>query len=99
MKTYFAGKIKIGDNEQILFIRTREAEKSPNRFHVHEIFTEQDIIERSERLTRASMLAETNINHSDLYRIIAYPFIKGKSLEIDTVTDVNCKSKCKLNCV
>ena len=42
---------------------------------MHEIFTEKDIIERSERFNRVSVLQTGTFNRSDLYRIIINPFL------------------------
>ena len=40
---YFAGKIKYGDDEKIVFCRVREADGDTERFYVHEVFTEDEI--------------------------------------------------------
>ena len=50
---YFAGKVKIGDNDKIVFVRTRKNAGRANRFYVHEVFTEEEIIKLgANRLTR-----------------------------------------------
>ena len=40
---YFAGKIKYGDEEKIVFCRVRKAAGDTERFYVHEVFTEEEI--------------------------------------------------------
>ena len=40
---YFAAKIKINDEDRVIFIRVRKAEGDTNRFYVHEIYTEEEI--------------------------------------------------------
>lgn len=40
---YFAGKIKYGNDEKIIFCRVRENKGEKNRFYVHEVFTEDEI--------------------------------------------------------
>lgn len=48
---YFAGKIKYGNEEKIVFCRVREATGDTKRFYVHEVFTEDELKkEASERL-------------------------------------------------
>lgn len=40
---YFAGKIKYGNEEKIIFCRVRDAAGDTNRFYVHEVFTEDEL--------------------------------------------------------
>lgn len=40
---YFAGKIKYGNDEKIVFCRVRETDGLKGRFYVHEVFTEDEV--------------------------------------------------------
>ena len=40
---YFAGKVKIGDEEKIVFCRVKAPEGTEKRFYVHEVFSEEQI--------------------------------------------------------
>lgn len=40
---YFVARVKIGDENKIVFVRVRKAAGTPNRFYVHEVYTDDDI--------------------------------------------------------
>ena len=56
---YFAGKIKYGDERQIVFCRVRENKGDENRFYVHEVFTEDEIKKRGNLAHIESKFAAT----------------------------------------
>ena len=75
---YFAGKVRIGERESIVFVRTRKAEGMPNRFYVHEVFTQEEI-EKSEGIRGVTSDADRPFrNSSDFYRRILAEYLKVK---------------------
>lgn len=52
---YFAGKIKYGSEEKIIFCRVRENSGSESRFYVHEVFTEDEIKKANHVPTNGSL--------------------------------------------
>ena len=67
---YFAAKVKIGDADKIVFIRSRKAEGMPNRFYVHEVFTEDEIKKLGSQQTAPRLSAMAHRNASEFYRTI-----------------------------
>ena len=61
MNFYFAGKVIIGGNEKIVFVRTRQSKGRANRFYVYEVFTEDEITKLGGQQTdAASDIADRN---------------------------------------
>ncbi|MBS1369738.1 MAG: hypothetical protein HPZ91_07245 [Lentisphaeria bacterium] len=69
---YFAAPVQIGGNRKIVFVRTRQAEGRPNRFYVHEVFTEDEIEKLGSRQTDATSGKPDRLyrNASEFYRNI-----------------------------
>lgn len=65
---YFAGKIKYGDEEKIVFCRVRENAGDVNRFYVHEVFTEDEL--KKEAATRTSNPSSLRLTGKPLYQYI-----------------------------
>lgn len=65
---YFAGKIKYGDEEKIIFCRVRENAGDKNRFYVHEVFTEDEI--KKEAALRTSNPSSLRLTGKPLYQFI-----------------------------
>ncbi len=65
---YFAGKIKYGDEEKIVFCRVRENAGDVNRFYVHEVFTEDEL--KKEATTRTSNPSSLRLTGKPLYQYI-----------------------------
>lgn len=75
---YFAGKVQIGESEKIVFIRTREAKGMPNRFYVHEVFTQEEI-EKSGGIRGVTSDADRPFRNSpDFYRRLLADYLKVK---------------------
>ena len=72
MNFYFAGKVIIGGNEKIVFVRTRQSKGRANRFYVYEVFTEDEITKLGGQQTdAASDIADREYrNASEFYRNI-----------------------------
>lgn len=78
---YFAGRVRIGENEKIVFVRTRQAKGTPNRFYVHEVFTQEEI-EKSGDFHRVTSDADRPYRNSpDFYRSILANYLKGKTAD------------------
>ena len=78
---YFAGLVNFEGDKKIVFVRTRQAEGRNNRFYVHEVFTEDDIIRRPEINFDEGSRMQTGArqNFSDLYRNIIRPHLSVNS--------------------
>ena len=78
---YFAGRVRIGENEKIVFVRTRQAKGTPNRFYVHEVFTQEEI-EKSGDFHRVTSDADRPYRNSpNFYRSILANYLKGKTAD------------------
>ena len=78
---YFAGRVRIGENEKIVFVRTRQAKGTSNRFYVHEVFTQEEI-EKSGDFHRVTSDADRPYRNSpDFYRSILANYLKGKTAD------------------
>ncbi len=64
--------MKIGENDRIVFIRTRKTEGRNNRFYVHEVFTEDEIKKLGDQQTDAAPddTGRMYRNASEFYRNI-----------------------------
>ena len=75
---YFAGKVQIGESEKIVFVRAREAKGMPNRFYVHEVFTQEEI-EKSGGIRGVTSDADRPFRNSpDFYRRLLADYLKVK---------------------
>lgn len=78
---YFAGRVRIGENEKIVFVRTRQAKGTSNRFYVHEVFTQEEI-EKSGDFHRVTSDADRPYRNSpDFYRSILANYLKSKTAD------------------
>ncbi len=93
---YFAGKVNIGDNTKIVFVRTKKSEGRENRFYVHEVFTEDEITKLGSQQTDAA-LANTSRkyrNASEFYRniiakVLNYKPENQESLRFSVAPDID----------
>ena len=67
---YFVAKVKIGNADKIVFVRTRQAQGRKNRFYVHEVFTEDEIKKLGNQQTAPRLSAMAHRNASEFYRTI-----------------------------
>ena len=79
---YFAGKIKYGDERQIVFCRVRENTGDENRFYVHEVFTEDEI--KKEATLRTSNPGSLRLTGKPLYSFILQDVLNVKEKPKDT---------------
>ncbi len=93
---YFAGKIKYGNEEKIVFCRVRETDGLSGRFYVHEVFTEDELKkEASKRTSNPGSLRLTGKPHEEASQVpeidIGLPQLTGKPHKEDSnaVADVD----------
>lgn len=78
---YFVAKVKIGDAEKIVFVRTRlAAGTSKNRFYVHEVFTQEEI-EKAGNILGVTDADRPFPNVSEFYRKIVANVLNVKPQE------------------
>ena len=77
---YFAGKIRYGNDEKIIFCRVRENAGDAKRFYVHEVFTGKELKKASMRTSSPSLL---RLIGKPLYKYILQDIlnVKGKALQ------------------
>lgn len=79
---YFAGRVRIGEEEKVVFVRTREAQGTPNRFYVHEVFTEDEIKKRVDSIDGSDHTTGSRYNGPlDFYKNLIANYLKVKSGE------------------
>ncbi len=82
---YFAGKVKLGDEEHFLFIRARQKEKNSKRFYVHEVFTEEEV-KKSGSLSSSIDIREQQATAADKRLPDFYKSIIGSVLNVNEET-------------
>ena len=77
---YFAGKIKYGNDEKIVFCRVKDSAGGNSCFYVHEVFTEDEI---------KSDLPRLGVRETDSSRLVGKPLYKFILQTIFNVNDDN----------
>lgn len=77
---YFAGKIKYGNDEKIVFCRVKDSAGGNSCFYVHEVFTEDEI---------KSDLPRLGVREADSSRLVGKPLYKFILQTIFNVNDDN----------
>ena len=73
---YFAGKIRYGDKEKIIFCRVKNAAGDKNRFYVHEVFTEDEI--KKEASNTVADVDPSLLTGTPLYKFILQDVLNVK---------------------
>lgn len=76
---YFAAPVEIGGERKLVFVRSRKASGTPNRFYVHEVFTEDEIRELGSQQTAPHLSAMAHRNASEFYKKILAEVMNIKS--------------------
>lgn len=76
---YFAASVKIGNANTIVLVRTRKTEGKPNRFYVHEVFTEEEIKEKGHQLVSNTPPDGKFNGPFDFYKTIIAKYLAVKS--------------------
>ena len=87
---YFAGKIKYGNEEKIVFCRVRENAGDVNRFYVHEVFTEDEL--KKEVTMRTSNPSSLRLTGKPLYKFILQDVL---NVNVKPQTDTELKAEKK----
>ena len=87
---YFAGKVHIGDEEHIVFVRVHDPDGNENTYYVHEVFTE-DEIKKTEAMQTSTAIKDGQRpgNASVLYKNILSEIINANPDDVTKVIDEN----------